>query len=69
MDDSFDRRAFHDALQRGSAMLFDNAGVRVRSDDIERAYRWYAAQLGRALQATEYPQALCAWVMEGRPDA
>lgn len=68
MDDTFNLEAFQQALERGSAQLFDNAGVRVLSDDITRAYAWYAEQLARPLASNaEYRQALVAWILAGRP--
>ena len=68
MDDTFNPEAFQQALERGSAQLFDNAGVRVLSDDITRAYAWYAEQLARPLASNaEYRQALVAWILAGRP--
>lgn len=68
MDDLFNRDDFRTALERGSAQLFDNAGVRVLSDDVTRAYAWYAEQLARPLASNaEYRQALVAWILAGRP--
>jgi hypothetical protein len=69
LDDTFDAAMFHKALDRGSVILFDNAGVRVSSTMIECAYAWHAMRHGRALTtAAERRHALCVWIMEGRPD-
>ena len=68
LDDIFNRETFHRAIERGSLLLFDNAGVRVVSDDLERALRWYSARLRRSLEPADHPPALRAWILEGRPD-